>query len=73
MLLNFLFSPPNDDDDNADVQDDTPLIVNLLPLILSVSYVFFGAFYYFYESRKQKLRLQQLDSARDQFQSRITI
>ena len=70
MLADFLY-PDNDDDDNGD--NAPPLIAQIAQLLVGFVYVFLGAFYYFYQSRKQNLRLQQLDSARDHFQPRIIV
>ena len=70
MVFNFIFPPQSDNDEDAEDVGD-PWIVTLLPLVLSVFYVLCGTFYFYYESKSQTMRLQQLDTARNQLQTRV--
>lgn len=64
MLLDFLSTLGENDEENEEIGKMKDIIYSIFELILAVFCVVFGALYYIGQSRAQKVRLEQMDTAR---------
>lgn len=66
MVFGFLSTLENNkDDDNSNNEEGVMLMYSVCAFVVSVLFVIGGALYYSRESKAQKIRLEQIDAARN--------